>query len=260
MSNTEPDTIARPATSDIVLASLNVHGMKQQWRQRRGPLLQAIRDLEADVICLQESARWLPQARAIAGGLNRVRRDDRKYRAYSTPKGGWRGLFEGLAVVTRLPVVQAESRSLGGDARVAQRLELMAPGGRRLDLYNVHMAHRGDAEPLRERQAGLIAGWVESRGPTPAIVAGDFNADPGSPSVARLLRGLRSAHAECHGREPVFTAPPWAGEGEGRAIDYIFVTSGVEVVSCDIAFAPVVTARGPRYLSDHLGLVARLRV
>ncbi|MEO9255549.1 MAG: endonuclease/exonuclease/phosphatase family protein [Tepidiformaceae bacterium] len=150
--------------------------------------------------------------------------------------------------------------NLQGDERVAQRVTLQLPGGTSFDVYNLHLAHRGEDQPLRDRQVALLLKWVGTRPRVPAIVAGDFNADPDSTAMQAMSSSLRSAHTQIHGAEPRFTAPADSGPGQGRALDYIFVSDQIEVLSCDLAFGPVQRANHLVYPSDHLGLRAVLRL
>lgn len=238
------------------MASLNLHGMKAGWRERAPLVLAALAAEAPDVVLLQETARWFPQPRWLAWRLSRA--TGYGYRALTVPKRGWWWFIEGLAVLTRLPVLSHARLDLRGNERVAQRVTLAARSGREFDAYNVHLAHRGDDERLRTAQAGRLLGWMATRGPVPAIVGGDFNADPWSETLGVMQERLASAHGIANGAEPAFTAPSHAGPGEGRTIDYLFLNGGFAVERCSVAFGGV--DRGGRrvYPSDHLGLVARL--
>jgi len=243
----------RPA---LTVASLNLHGMKAGWRERAPLVLAALAAEAPDVVLLQEAARWLPQPRWLAWRLTRA--TGHRYRALTVPKTGWWWFVEGLALLTRLPVLSHARLDLRGNERVAQRVTLAAPGGRVFDAYNVHLAHRGDDEALRTAQARRLVGWIANRGPVPAVVAGDFNADPWSETVGVMQERLRSAHVAANGGEPAFTAPSHAAPGEGRTIDYLFVNGGFAVERCSVAFTGVERDGRRLYPSDHLGLVARL--
>ena len=50
---------------------------------------------------------------------------------------------------------------LGGDARVAQRVTVVLPDGRPLDVYNTHLAD-GD-EAVRTAQARRLLAWMDER-------------------------------------------------------------------------------------------------
>jgi endonuclease/exonuclease/phosphatase family metal-dependent hydrolase len=255
----EPSLPGSSSATDVVIATLNVHGMKQKWRRRAPVLIEALADCLPDALLLQEAARWAPQCRWLARRLSGMG-SGRRYRSVAAARRDWWWFIEGLAIITRFPIVETAMLDLQGDARFAQRVTLEAPGGASFDVYNLHLAHRGQDAPLRDRQVGLLLEWLRARPGTPAIVAGDFNADPDSPAIQAMAGSLRSAHALVHGGEPRFTAPADSGPGEGRALDYIFVSEGVQVLSCDVAFGAAERDGQLIYPSDHLGLVARLRL
>lgn len=260
MPNHPPVSAAhQPTQGEITLATLNIHSMKQGWRERAPVVLDALAECAPDVLVLQEAARWLPQPCWLAWKLSRVVPGSR-YRAVTAAKGGWWWFVEGLAIVTRLPIVDSAVLNLQGNERVAQRVTIELPGGSVFDVYNLHLAHRGEDQPLRDRQVDLLLSWAEARRGRPAIVAGDFNADPDSTAIRAMSAAFRSAHVVVHGAEPRFTAPADSGPGQGRALDYIFVSEDIKVLSCDLAFGPVQRANRLVYPSDHLGLRATLRI
>lgn len=246
-------TPSRPET--VTIATLNIHSLRQGWPRRAPVILEQLRGDPPDVLLLQEAARWAPQPAWLARRLGRA--TGRRYRAFTAPKRGWWWFVEGLAVLTSLPVVEHARLNLRGNERVAQRLTLRTPGGASFDAYNLHLAHRGNDERLRNAQVRRLLAWMDTRPGVPAVVGGDFNAGPESETVRLMLERTRSAHAVAHGDEPPFTAPSHAAPGMGRTIDYLFTTRGARVAGCDVAFGPV--ERGGRrvFPSDHLGLLGR---
>ena len=250
-------TSVEPTDRPIVVASLNIHGMKQDWRERAPLVLAELARLEPDVLLIQEAARWAPQARWLAWRLSRMTLG-RHYRAVSNRKRGWRGLIEGLATITRLPIRDRAMLDLGGDGRIAQRLTLATAGGGTFDVYNLHLANRDEDGPLRMAQVRRLAAWIEPRRGFPAIAGGDFNTPPGSEPLPAVPGGFRSAHLAAHGAEPPFTSPADSRPGEGRVIDFIFVGGGLPVVGCETAFGPVERDGRLVFPSDHLGLVCRV--
>src|SRR5205085_9584547 len=117
-------------------------------------------------------------------------------------KTGRKRLWEGGAVLSRLPGVDVGGRRLRGQARVALRVTVTLPEGRPLDVYSVHLADGPEAR--REAQARRLRAWVDERPDRAAVVMGDCNSRPGSTPVAALLAGgrLRSASADVHGLQP----------------------------------------------------------
>jgi len=245
----------------IRIATLNVHGRKGRWSLRRDLLLGQLRATAPDVLALQEAAMWPSQARFLTRALNKTGPGVARYAAVTARKRGWRGLTEGLAVVTRVPIEQTALLDLAGDARVAQRVTLVGPGRRAFDLYNVHLANRSFAGDLRLRQARALLAWMAERPGIPAVVVGDFNAGPDSPVMREFAPTHVSAHAAVHGTEPPWTAPARPPSGPpGRVVDYVLVTAAVKVTDSRLAFHQQHGSDAALFASDHFGLVADLEL
>lgn len=242
----------------IRVATLNVRNTADRWKARAPLLAAQMAELHPDVIGLQELRRWPSQAssiaRRVAAGSDGGDDGYGRHRAHKT--GLW-GLWEGIAVLSRLPIVGQESRRLGGEHRVAQRVTVRLPGGGRLDVYNVHLASAG--EELRTTQARHLLGWMDERPTMPQVLLGDFNARPASPTIRAITEVLRSAHADAHGHEPPRTVPTplrIGAAGGDSVIDFIFVNDGVEVHEAQLAFDRVSATDERLAASDHYGLVA----
>ena len=73
-----------------------------------------------------------------------------------------------------------------------------------------------------DRAADTTSRFI-ARPPLPAILMGDLNARPGSPTIELLSRRLRSAHFVVHGHEPTRTVPTplrRSATGEGSVLDF----------------------------------------
>jgi hypothetical protein len=106
-----------------------------------------------------------------------------------------------------------------------------------------------EAARARARQASGIAGIDARHRETPAVIAGDLNADPGDASVAALIgAGYRDAWVEA-GDGPGHTWP-----AHHRRIDYV-LARGMRVTRVGlVGDHPVDDV----WLSDHHGVVADL--
>jgi endonuclease/exonuclease/phosphatase family metal-dependent hydrolase len=241
----------------VRVATLNVRNTADRWPARRRLLVRQLVALAPEVIGVQE-LRVLPdQARWIAGEVARVSGGRLSYRAYRRPKMGAAGLWEGIGVLSRVPVVSTGWLDLHADGRVAQRVTVRVGDGT-LDVYNAHLGLGG--EVLRSGQAQRILDWMAGRRPGPAVLLGDLNARPGSPTLELLATRLRSAHVAVHGCEPDRTVPTplrAGATGAGSVLDYILVNDQVEVAGAWLAFDE---AEGTICASDHYGLVADLRL
>lgn len=237
------------------VATLNVRNTADRWAARRGLLVRQLVALAPDVIGVQE-LRMLPdQARWIIGEVARTSGGRLSYRAYRRPKTGAAGVWEGIGVLSRVPVVATGWLDLRADGRVAQRVTVRVDG-RTLDVYNAHLGLGG--EVLRSGQARRILDWMDGRRPGPAVLLGDLNARPGSPTLELLSTRLRSTHMVFHGCEPDRTVPTplrQGAAGAGSVLDYILVNDLVEVAGARVAFDE---AEGALCASDHYGLVADL--
>jgi endonuclease/exonuclease/phosphatase family metal-dependent hydrolase len=162
--------------------------------------------------------------------------------------------------LTRLPVVSTAWLDLGAQGRVAQRVTVRAAGGWVLDVYNTHLGLGG--EGLRTAQARRLLDWIDTRPLRPAVLMGDLNARPGSPTVELLCSRLRSAHLHVHGCEPPRTVPTplrRAPTAAGSVVDYVLVNELVDVTDARIAFDLADPEDPTLCPSDHYGLSVSVR-
>eukprot|EP00746_Dinoflagellata_sp_MGD_P014740 gnl/MRDRNA2_/MRDRNA2_132466_c0_seq1.p1 gnl/MRDRNA2_/MRDRNA2_132466_c0~~gnl/MRDRNA2_/MRDRNA2_132466_c0_seq1.p1 ORF type:complete len:274 (-),score=40.22 gnl/MRDRNA2_/MRDRNA2_132466_c0_seq1:12-785(-) len=132
-----------------------------------------------------------------------------------------------------------------------------------------------DGENTRSQQIGQLLDRVHAIG-LPCVLALDMNAAPKQnpasnytskayPAVLEHRIGLRSAYADVLGDEPGYTTWKRRGDHEAKqTIDYIFVSP---TIKADNVLLPPLegdmdSARLPgwRYPSDHIALMARLRI
>jgi endonuclease/exonuclease/phosphatase family metal-dependent hydrolase len=242
----------------IRVATLNCRNTADRWRERSSLLIDQLVELAPDVIGLQELRHFPSQAGWIAreaGSRARV-----PLWLHTTYKSGLLWFWEGIAILSRLPIVERDARKLPGDHRVANLARLRLPDGGVLDFYNTHLAARG-AE-VREAQVNVLLDWMATRPGTPQVLVGDFNDTPDSTSIGVVRRSLRSAYAAVHGEEPPRTGPtplrPSGDPSQGKVLDYIFVNDRVEVHDGWLAFDRPGVGDPTLYPSDHFGLAATL--
>ncbi len=255
----------------VHVVTLNLRNTADRWRERRPLLVRQLVELAPDVVGLQE-VRMLPdQAAWIQREVDRVSGGCLRYTVYRRAKTGPAGLWEGIGVLARLPVVATAWLDLGAvvpapraarggaKGRVAQVVTVRPPGGGLLDVYNTHLGLGG--EGLRAAQARRLVDWMGSRPRLPAVLLGDFNARPGSPTVSLLTDHLRSAFAEVHGHEPARTVPTplrRGASGPGSVLDYVFVNDRLQVAAARLVFDEVDRADPTLAASDHYGLSVTL--
>ncbi|MFC7024026.1 endonuclease/exonuclease/phosphatase family protein [Promicromonospora thailandica] len=248
------------------------------WERRRRLLGRTLRELDADVVALQEVPVDAPDVLAELTG------PEYHFAHFSHHS------HDGVAgtVATRWPhrVVAELDLRLTERARstlpwcAALLIELDTPLGKMV------VTHHKPSWPLpfeleRERQALLVAGFLEDhlvgRDEAHAVVLGDFDAAPDSASM-RFWRGrsvvqdvsvcYQDAWEYAHPGAPGITfdlANPLVRDGElgtavSRQIDHILVRSGLHgptlrVADCHLVLdAPVDGV----WASDHYGVVADL--
>jgi endonuclease/exonuclease/phosphatase family metal-dependent hydrolase len=117
---------------------------------KREPLVvSGLAALDPDVICLQEAVTWCLQARWLAWRLSR--RTGRRYHVAQSAKRGYRGILEGLAVISAFP--------LDSKRRLARHWWLQT--------LTWTTAARGVRTGWSRRSASA-AGWTEPRPPSSA--------------------------------------------------------------------------------------------
>lgn len=241
------------------VATLNVRNTADRWSERRSHLSGQLVELAPHVIGLQELRSVPSQVEAIVGGVWEATERRMWFDHRFAPKTGAWGLWEGIAVLSRLPVVSHSVLPLAGQHRVAQRVTVATAGGGTLDFYNTHLA-AGD-RAVRATQAEALMGWIDQRRDHPKVLVGDFNSGPDSAAIATVQVRFRSAHPAARGREPDRTVPTplRAGSTEpGRVIDYVFVDHGVEVYDAWISFDQPHPHDPGLFASDHFGVAATI--
>lgn len=257
--------------AEVRVATLNLfnndHG---RWSEREALVHEQAAALDADVLTLQECDVHGDQLPRLVDALGEG------YRAIvgHNPTPGSR---KSLAVVTRLEAAGDVCVGLGsGD--IALRAQLRLPDSGELEVATTHLhfgPSRGASE-IRAEQVRRLLAWLGPIPPTrPLVLTGDFNATAAGDTIKSLKRPLRSAHEEVHGDEPEWTHPtpllqivdtkaafgvPLLPEAHGHAIDYLFTSPAFTVVDCRIAFDRPADDEPRLFPSDHLGLVATLRL
>ena len=242
------------------IATLNLRNTADRWPERRNLLVRQLVELAPDLMGVQELRMVPDQARWITREVERLSGGRLRYRRYRKAKSGLAGLWEGIGVLTAVTVVATAWLDLGAQARVAQRITVRMPEGGLLDAYNTHLGLGG--EVLRAAQAQRIVDWMDRRPPLPAVLMGDLNARPGSPTIELLSRPLRSAHFVAHGQEPTRTVPTplrRSATSEGSVLDYVFVNDLLEVQDAGIAFDECDPGDPTLVASDHYGLSVTVR-
>jgi endonuclease/exonuclease/phosphatase family metal-dependent hydrolase len=256
---------------ELIVATLNLRHDADRWRERF-PLIIAelVRD-RPHVVGLQEVSVREDQARLLAVAVNAALAaagEALPYTYVQQNKTGTESGVEGIAVLTRLPVVEHDGLDLQSFNRVALRTRLRTEDGGTLQFYTTHLHYKQEDTEVRVAQVRLLQSWMEGhRDGSPQILVGDFNALPHQSPIQLLAERYHSAYRVVHGSEPEFTFPtPLVNRGEWRGtLDYIFLTPPAEgtaspVLDAQLAFHTPADHDATLYPSDHFGLKARVRV
>lgn len=258
---------------DFTVATINLRNRSDRWLARRHLLVGQLMDAQPHIVALQEISLTIGQATWLARQINSrlTGKSNQPYRVIQAPRASARHRFEGVGVLTRLPVIYYDVLSLGFDGRVAVRVNVELPAGaagsrrQSLDFVSVHLHHVTADRDARLEQAMILVGWLNDKRRVPLqIIAGDFNEVPDGPAVAFMRQSYRSAYAEVKGRDPLATFPTtlvrppldWAA-----CLDYVFVSPAVyKVTSAAIFLDKPAPDDDTLYPSDHVGLLVGLEV
>jgi endonuclease/exonuclease/phosphatase family metal-dependent hydrolase len=261
--------------------TLNLWGAEAPLADRMRLIVQGIGALGADVVALQEVCEFpdLPnQAATLA-------RETGMHFAFS-PTVAFRGGHEGLAILSRLPIAEHQSRELPHAGEIERRILLSAAldlGGRPLWVHNTHLNYRLAHGRQREDQVlaidDVIQGMTARGASDPQILMGDFNARPESDEMRWLcglttLAGRRTFYQDAWGRlHPGELGWTWASANPytarlgflqtDRRLDYVFVTperrdGRGRIHDCQIVFSE--PGPGEVFASDHYGVLATIQV
>ena len=266
-------------TTTLKVATLNIWNRSGPWEERLVAIRAGLAALDADLIGLQEVVRLdkgqgdgLDQAALLAASLG-------YHWAYArAPDEPWLG----NALLSRWPIARTEGFALPGqgtdERRVLLCAEVTSPWGP-IPFFVTHLNWKFDDGHVRAAQVKDIVtrmASLERAGDFPAILVGDFNAEPEADEI-RYLRGLTSLG----GPGAVYFQDAFAAAGDGsagatfsrrnphasplrepeRRIDYIFV-KGRDERHRGEPLAATVCFDGPVngvFPSDHFGVAATLR-
>jgi endonuclease/exonuclease/phosphatase family metal-dependent hydrolase len=242
------------------VATLNILNLADRWPERLPLILADMAALQPDLLGLQEVVYVMQQDRLIGAA------GEGRYEAIR----GWAGRPEyGNSLLVGSPLAAHDPERLDlGLGRSALRATVDLQGGASALIVVTHLHHLGPDEVARDEQTAALLEWLDQVATPPVTIAmGDFNADPGEPSYARMrAAGFRSAFAEANGQDPPVTwpsglqAPAMDTDGIPECLDYIWVRGEVRVLSARLAFDRPDPEDPTLYPSDHFGVSAVLKI
>jgi len=252
----------------LTVVTINLRGSADRWLERRHLLVAQLLDLDADLVGLQEISFPVGQGRWICNQINArmASAERRQYRLIQRRKRHLvKGYFEGIGVLSRLPIVYADHVGLGYGGRLALRVNVELPSRQTLDFVCLHLHHLAYEPEARNEQVMRLCGWLQERRRNPLqVVVGDFNELPSGPAIQIMKKGFRSAYAECYGHEPLATFPTAlvpSPDGWSGCLDYIFLSPAVGgKVSAALCCNKPSEDDDTLFASDHVGIVATIEV
>jgi endonuclease/exonuclease/phosphatase family metal-dependent hydrolase len=234
--------------TEIRIATYNVHrcrGMDRRTVPSR--IVEVLRDIDADVVALQEVIGAGPagagQAEEIGAGLGMgwVMNCVRTLRQHQY----------GNVVLSRYPIVHHSQYDLSWrtcEPRQCQRADLDIDG-QILHIYNVHL---GTAVLERRYQARRLASFVHDRRITgPKVLLGDFNEWMKGLATKTLSSLFESVDISHHLKR----RRTYPGIFPVVHLDHIYYEGAVDVSSVEMP-----RTRRALMASDHLPLVASFRI
>jgi endonuclease/exonuclease/phosphatase (EEP) superfamily protein YafD len=202
-------------------------------------LLEIIHDADPDLILAVEVDEWWTDR--LKDGLG-----SRYVHSICCPlSNGY-----GLALFSRLELVEPEVRFVLDEAVPSIRTEVRLRSGALVSVYGVHPRPPSVLQDTTERDVELLRVGLEikKRG-KPAIMLGDLNDVAWSPTTLNLMRD-GDLFDPRRGRG-FFNTYPARWPGLRYPLDYIFNTKHFRI--CEMRVLP-------RFGSDHLPLIAELRL
>ena len=233
-----------------------------QWEARLPYLAQCIKDVDADVVALQEVRyNYLEAPNQADDLLNYLQ----GYDAIVQPAAVGNRHWEGLAIFTKHPIKRVNYWGLSRDLadmrdaphqRIVLAVELEYKG---VDVcvFNSHWSLSAEA---RQRTAKEVVDFIEvfAKDKKHTLLMGDFNAEPHENAIEILKASHLQLHDTWAGLHESETGGTWEVPTLEKRIDYIFHGPLLRAVSCkQVGIRP---NEDGVYPSDHAGLAAEFEI
>lgn len=248
----------------FTVLSLNLNGRSHQWLNRRPLIIGELLERQPDFVSLQEIHFPSGQAYWLARQLN-ARLGQNSYQVVlQRRKHLIQRFFDGVGLLTRLPVITQDAISLGFEGRVALVCNMELHTGDTLDFVTTQF-HPIQTQPeARYQQALRLMGWLSERGrDANQVIAGDFQEGPQGQAVQHIKALYRSAFVVANGYEPLATYPTAMHsqpEREALCLDYIFISPTIGVRQVETCLKTPDSQNPDIFPSTHVGLWAELEI
>jgi len=268
-------TSTTPIDTRLRMVTWNLWWQFGPWQSRAPAILATLKQLDADIITLQEV--WADNSENFARQLAR----DLGYHHVYAPGARPNGVHMGNAILSRWPISHHEviklfDKPAEPELRVAIGAQIDGPRGK-IPVFCTHLNWQLHDSETRQKQVAELAEFVNRSRPWkfPPVIGGDFNADPVSDEI-RMMTGKTNspvqnlafydawAFSECSGSGHTWhNSNPFAASinESNRRIDYIFAgLPGVNglghVTDCRVVANAPVDGIWP---SDHFAVLAEFR-
>jgi endonuclease/exonuclease/phosphatase family metal-dependent hydrolase len=257
-----PTATFAKSVDTLTVVTLNLWHDQRDWPKRLNVIVAELRHIRPDVICLQEvlqHERLRNQAETLADSLG----CQLQFASVDSIESQKR---YGNAVLTPHRVLESGTRKLApvNDYRVVARVRFEWRGIE-IDAYSTHLHHTPEGGAIRAAQIRHLLAYVDStRGDGPVVLAGDFNAQLGTPEmepvVTRYVDAFHAMHPKAT-REQSVTFNKRFGADPGK-IDHVFVEKKHKPALRPIASEVIFRSPTPDsvWASDHFGVLAKLGV
>ena len=249
-------------SSSLSVLTYNLWFDSQNWPARFRHMLAEIRELDPDIIGLQEviqRPQLENQARSLADSLG-------YYYYFSSRDEESSGTRFGNAIVSRYPIEAAHWRALNplNDYRTAVHAQINVDGNV-VDFYNTHLHNAAVNVHIREEQMLDLLGFIESTQSGGFVfVTGDFNANPDWEEMELMYESFYDVYPLFHPNhlEPEHGTLNYHLGHQQRRIDYILFGKARSELLDPTSAAVVLDTPGEGGIwgSDHFGVFATFRI
>ena len=170
---------------NLKFATFNIWNKQTMWDQRLDAICEEIKNINPDIIALQEVKSFLEEKGALNAAqqiANRIEYPFCIFREYPDSPD------EGLAILSKLPLLQAKAiwdTEFNEENYCALRI-VINYGGTTYGFTNVHLNWR--SPEIRLKQIQTVNKWISEDFKSVEILSGDFNDNPNS-NIHRYLQG-----------------------------------------------------------------------
>jgi len=149
------------------------------------------------------------------------------------------GSPEGVMVLSKWPIVSKSQSFLSYQRSIAQAT--LSVGGKHVNVFSTHLAAPSNASSQRQIQASQLLSFA-NKFPEPRIIAGDFNAQEGTPEVniveLKYLNGWNAAVSHKTATAYADNPPDLYTRTRKSRIDHVFYSKGATTLSVSAGKVP----------------------